>query len=170
ITSGQTKISGKVIDRNTEKPIACAGLSLPNLMEYTFANSDGSFYLESEDNDSILEVRAQGYVTKEIVLNSRINYDLTIELDIVSPMDKDETVELDGVVITQRKRKYRNKKENPAYAILREVWARKKQNGLKNVPHYEYENMRKFKLTSIILIMQLSINQCLKELNFVFKM
>src|SRR5690606_36910237 len=124
ITFGQTKISGKVIDSYTKNPIAYADGSLPNLMEYTFPNSDGSFYLDSEDNDSILEVRAQGYVTKEIVLKSRINYDLTIELDIVSPMDKDETVELDGVVITQRKRKYKNKKENPAYAIIREVWTR----------------------------------------------
>src|SRR5690606_19045730 len=88
ITFGQTKISGKVIDSNTKKPIAYADLSLPNLMEYTFANSDGSFYLESEDNDSILEVRAQGYVTKEIVLNSRITYDLTIELDIVSQIGR----------------------------------------------------------------------------------
>lgn len=169
ITFGQTKISGKVIDSNTKKPIAYADLSLPNLMEYTFANSDGSFYLESEDNDSILEVRAQGYVTKEIVLNSRINYDLTIELDIVSPMDKDETVELDGVVITQRKRKYRNKKENPAYAILREVWARKKQNGLKNVPHYEYEEYEKLQFDLNNIDSAFINHRLFKDMEFVFE-
>ena len=37
--------------------------------------------------------------------------------------------EIENVVI-QGVKKYKNKKENPAYAIMREVWKKKKSNGL----------------------------------------
>ena len=59
--SAQIKISGKVIDSQTQKPVAYADLNLPNAGVFTISNNDGSFYLESEENDSILEISAEGY-------------------------------------------------------------------------------------------------------------
>lgn len=166
---GQMKISGKIIDSNTKKPIPYADVSLPNLMESTFANSDGTFYLETEDIDSVIEVRAQGYETQKTILSSKINYDLIIELAIEHLVDKDETVQLQGAVITQRKKRYRNKRENPAYAILREVWARRKQNGLKNVPQYEYEEYEKLQFDLNNIDSAFINHRLFRDMEFVFE-
>ena len=58
--------------------------------------------------------------------------------------------EIENVVI-QGVKKYKNKKENPAYAIMREVWKRKKSNGLQLHKDYQYKTYEKidFRLDNI---------------------
>ena len=58
--------------------------------------------------------------------------------------------EIENVVI-QGVKKYRNKKENPAYAIMREVWKKKKSNGLLLHKDYQYKTYEKidFRLDNI---------------------
>lgn len=165
----QIKVSGKVIDSKSKKPVAYADVSLPNVFQYAFTNSDGSFYLESEESDSLLEVRAAGYDNKEVELSSKVHYNLTIELDLEKSLDKDSTVELDRAVISGRRKKYKNKKENPAYAILREVWARKKQNGLRSVPQYEYEEYEKLEFDLNNVDSSMIKNRLFKDMEFVFE-
>ncbi|MCG2793060.1 MAG: DUF5686 family protein [Weeksellaceae bacterium] len=58
--------------------------------------------------------------------------------------------EIQNVVI-QGVKKYKNKKENPAYAIMREVWKKKKSNGLLLHKDYKYKTYEKidFRLDNI---------------------
>lgn len=58
--------------------------------------------------------------------------------------------EIEDVVIKGVK-KYKNKKENPAYAIMREVWKKKKSNGLLLHKDYQYKTYEKidFRLDNI---------------------
>ncbi|WP_051878284.1 DUF5686 family protein [Chryseobacterium sp. FH1] len=58
--------------------------------------------------------------------------------------------EIENVVI-QGVKKYKNKKENPAYAIMREVWKKKKSNGLLLHKDYKYKTYEKidFRLDNI---------------------
>jgi len=58
--------------------------------------------------------------------------------------------EIENVVI-QGVKKYKNKKENPAYAIMREVWKKKKSNGLLLHKDYQYKTYEKidFRLDNI---------------------
>ncbi len=58
--------------------------------------------------------------------------------------------EIENVVIKGVK-KYKNKKENPAYAIMREVWKKKKSNGLLLHKDYQYKTYEKidFRLDNI---------------------
>ena len=53
--------------------------------------------------------------------------------------------EIESVVIKSVK-KYKNKKENPAYAIMQEVWKRKKTNGLANYKDYQFKNYEKIEI------------------------
>lgn len=58
--------------------------------------------------------------------------------------------EIENVVIKGVK-KYKNKKENPAYAIMQEVWKKKKSNGLLLHKDYQYKTYEKidFRLDNI---------------------
>jgi hypothetical protein len=47
------------------------------------------------------------------------------------------------VVIQAGKPKYKNKKENPAYAIMQKVWAQKRNNGLEKFDTYSYKEYEK---------------------------
>lgn len=67
---------------------------------------------------------------------------------LFSQTDKEN--EIENVVI-QGVKKYKNKKENPAYAIMREVWKKKKSNGLLLHKDYKYKTYEKidFRLDNI---------------------
>ena len=58
--------------------------------------------------------------------------------------------EIESVVIKSVK-KYKNKKENPAYAIMQQVWKKKKSNGLLLHKDYKYKTYEKidFRLDNI---------------------
>lgn len=62
----------------------------------------------------------------------------------------DQENEIENVTIKAVK-KYKNKKENPAYAIMQEVWKKKKSNGLLLHKDYQYKSYEKidFRLDNI---------------------
>lgn len=83
-------------------------------------------------------------------------------------IDSTNSTEIEGVVIRKIK-KYKNKKENPAYAIMQEVWKRKKSNGLNNFKDYQFDEYEKieFNLTNLdSTFMKMKI---FNKLDFVFK-
>ncbi|WP_297986019.1 DUF5686 family protein [uncultured Chryseobacterium sp.] len=51
--------------------------------------------------------------------------------------------ELQEVVLRAKEQKFKNKKENPAYAIMQEVWKRKRKNGLENFNTYRFDEYEK---------------------------
>ncbi|MDO5616206.1 MAG: hypothetical protein Q4G16_08450, partial [Cruoricaptor ignavus] len=51
--------------------------------------------------------------------------------------------EIQGVVISKAKTQYKNKKENPAYVIMQEVWKHKRNNGLQKFNSYKYKEYEK---------------------------
>lgn len=166
---GQTKISGTVTDAKTKKTIAYADVTLPNAGAFTTTNTDGTFYLETSENDSILEVNADGYLFFETILKQKINYNFNVALKKDETLKENTTVELADVTITKRTRKYKNKKENPAYAILREVWNRKKKNGLKSVPQFEYEEYEKLQFDINNIDSSFTNKKIFNKMEFIFE-
>lgn len=165
----QIKISGTVIDASNNKPIPYADITLPNANVFTSSNSDGSFYLESQENDSIIEVSANGYEFFETYLTSKVNYNFLIKLNKDQVLREDTEVELQGAIITKKRKVYKRKKENPAYAILNEIWKRKKKNGLKNVPHYQYEEYEKIQFDINNIDSTLTNRKIFDKLEFIFE-
>ena len=62
----------------------------------------------------------------------------------------DKETQIENVTI-QTVKKYKNKKENPAYAIMQQVWKKKKSNGLLLHKDYQYKTYEKidFRLGNI---------------------
>ncbi|MBF0596941.1 DUF5686 family protein [Faecalibacter rhinopitheci] len=157
IIYAQVKIQGKVLDAETGKPISYADVRLPELKIVATTNSDGSFYIESSNNTNKLSISKSGYQVYDYEIIERIDFNFLAELEVKKEDDSDilddsgEGIALQVATISGKKKPRLKKKENPAYAILREVWARKKSNGLKMVPQYSYNEYEKlqFDLSNI---------------------
>src|SRR5690606_20783727 len=167
--SAQTKVLGIVTDGKTKRPVAYAEVTLPNAGVFTTTNTDGSFYLESVENDSIIEVSAQGYEFFEKVLDSKVNYNFLIQLNPDGSVRENSTVELQEATLTNKRKKYKNKKENPAYAILNELWKRKRRNGLRIVPQYEYEEYEKLQFDLNNVDSAFMKSKLFKDMEFIFE-
>lgn len=169
LATGQMKISGKVINEKTKKPIGYVDLTLAEAGVYTTTNSDGTFYLESTTDDFWLEVNAENFDFKEVELSQKVNYNLVIELS-PSVLSKEESkVELDGAVLSGKKKTKVKKKDNPAYPIMQELWARRKSNGLKAVPQYEYEEYEKMQFDLNNIDSVFTKNKIFKDMEFIFE-
>ena len=153
----QTKVSGIVLDEHDE-PVAFANVFFKSTTEGTITNEDGRFYLESESTHTVLVVSFIGYQKVEIDLEKKVSYDLEIVLT--------QGEQLEEVVVYVGKQP---KKNNPAIDILKKIWARKKFNGLKMYPQYQYDKYEKiqFDLNSIDSAMMQS--KMFKGMEFVFQ-
>lgn len=171
LLNAQVKIQGKVLDINTSKPIPYADIHLPELKVSATSDSDGSFYIESSNNTTTLKVTKTGFEPFTITLEKKIDYSLVIQL---YPKDEDEEdyvtdeISLEAAVITGQKKKRLKKKENPAYAILREVWKRKKTNGLRLVPQYSYNEYEKLQFDLSNIDSAFMKRRIFKNMEFIF--
>ena len=127
----QVKISGKVID-DQNNSIPFANILFVGSTTGTVSDENGKFYLESPKNHAEIEVSFIGYDTKKVPIKSR-DFNITITL-------KESASQLKEVFIYAGKVK---KKGNPAIAILKKVWERKRQNGVYLFDQYEYEKYEK---------------------------
>ncbi len=154
---GQTKISGVILDKKN-KPIPFANIVFKSSNEGTLANEDGRFYLESIKTYSALLVTFEGYVDREIPLTKAVNYDFKIILT--------EKEKLKEVIIYNGKT---SKKNNPAIDILRKIWARRRQNGLKKFDQYEMDKYEKVEFDMNTIDSAFMKSKLFKGMEFVFK-
>ena len=126
----QTKVSGTVYDRK-KQPIPFANVAFKG-GEGVQTDDNGKFTLLSSKNRSSIAVSFIGYLQKEISLIGAETNNLIIILD-------DEKNQLKEIVVLRKPKKHLSKKENPAYRILKGIWANKKRNGLSLVKAYDYK-------------------------------
>ena len=131
VTFSQVKVSGVVLDEFNE-PVPFASVVFKGTTIGTVSNENGKFYLESEKTFTQLEVSFLGFEKAIIQLKAR-NFDLKIIL-------KEDSASLDEVVVYSGKIK---KKGNPAIAILRKIWTKKRKNGIYLYNQYEYGKYEK---------------------------
>ncbi|MCB9202641.1 MAG: carboxypeptidase-like regulatory domain-containing protein [Flavobacteriales bacterium] len=162
VSYSQIKVSGKVVDDKTNLGLAFVDVFVPDSEYYTTTNTDGSFYLEVPNSVSSIKVSQFGYYVEDIDITQKANYDIVVRLS-----KEENEKQLKEVVITTRVN-YKNKKENPAYAILREVWKRKKTNGLKKVDDYQYEEYEKIQFDLNNIDSAFTKKKIFNKLEFVF--
>lgn len=139
LTQGQTKVSGKVQDKNNE-PLGYASVYFQNSVDGVITEESGKFYLESKGNYDTLVISYPGFLDKKIALSQPNSFNLNIVLE--------EDNELKEIVIYTGKT---SKKNNPALDILRKIWENRKKNGLYKYNQYSYNKYEKveFDLNSI---------------------
>jgi hypothetical protein len=156
IAVGQTKISGIIIDKKN-LPVPFANVIFKGSNEGVVSNEDGRFYLESKKDYTLVEVSFMGYVTKEIELEKKVNYEMKIVLN-------EEEVLKEVVVYTGKT----SKKNNPALDILRKIWERKRKNGLKMFDQYEYEKYEKVEFDLNTIDSAFMKSKVFKGMEFIF--
>ncbi len=128
---------GVVLDENNE-PIPFVNVYMAKGKFGTTTDFNGEFKLKTRRKRGKMTFSATGYETKVVKVNPKKTFYKVVL--------KEQANVLDEVVIVQRPKKRLKKKENPAYKILKEIWKRRKKNGLKQVNRYTY---KKFETTEI---------------------
>ncbi len=154
----QTKVSGIVVDADGS-PIAFANIVFPNSTEGTITNDNGRFYLESDNTYSSVEVSFIGYESMVIELTQRVNYNMEVVLE-------ESTEQLKEVIVYTGKQ---SKKNNPAIDILKKIWAKKRENGVRKFKQYQYDKYEKVEFDLNTIDSALIKSKLFKGLEFMFE-
>ena len=153
----QSKVGGIVIDEAGE-PVAFANVLFKNSTEGTITNDNGRFYMESDNTYETLIVSFIGFETQEISLTQKVNYDMEVKL-------QESTEKLDEVVLISGKQ---SKKNNPAVEILKKIWAKKRENGVRKFKQYAFDKYEKIEFDLNTIDSALMKKKIFKGLEFVF--
>jgi len=153
----QTKIGGIVVDKKNQ-PISYANIVFKGSNEGTVSDENGKFYLESNKSYKEISIAFVGYTTKDVDLQKPVTYNMKIVLN--------EEEVLQEVVIYNGKT---SKKNNPALAILRKIWERKRKNGLRMFNQYQYEKYEKVEFDLNTIDSAFMKQKIFKGMEFVFK-
>ena len=158
LAKAQTKISGVVTDIDGNS-VPFANVVFKNSFEGTITNEDGRFYLESNETYPQIVVSFLGFQNKEITLEKKINYNMSIVL-------QQEAASLDEVVIFSGKT---SKKNNPAIDILKKIWDNRRQNGVKKFNQYAYDKYEKLEFDLNTIDSTFTENKIFKGMEFIFQ-
>lgn len=126
----QLTLKGKIVDE-FNNPIPYVNVFLKNTTYGTTTDDNGKFFLKTKKYRGTLEISFIGFQTQTLKVNQKTKY-----LNVVL---KEGTNELEEVIVVSKPKKRLKKKENPAYRILKEIWKRKRKNGLDLVDYYQYK-------------------------------
>ncbi len=157
VAFSQVKVSGVIVDESNE-PIPFANVTFKDSTVGTVSNENGKFYLESDKTYTQLVISFLGFKKKTIPLKAR-NFNITIVL-------KEDSASLDEVVVYSGKVK---KKGNPAIAILKKIWAKKRQNGIHLYKQYEYDKYEKIEFDLNNIDEKFKKKKLFKGLEFIFE-
>ena len=156
--SAQSKVGGIVKDESNQ-PVAFANVLFKNSYEGTITNDNGRFYMESDVTHDTLVVSFVGYEDFEIPLTSKVTYNMEVKL-IESSEQLDEVVLIGGK---------QSKKNNPAVEILKKIWSKKRENGLRKFKQYAFEKYEKVEFDLNTIDSALVKRKIFKGLEFVFQ-
>ncbi|NEV93813.1 carboxypeptidase-like regulatory domain-containing protein [Psychroflexus sp. YR1-1] len=157
VSFGQTKVSGYVKD-TYGNPIPYVNVYFSNSSEGTISDENGKFYLQSENDYSVLEFSFMGFETLTYPLEKSSTYSIEVEL-------AENSSELSEVMIYSGKT---SKKNNPALEILRKIWKNKPDNGLKKFDQYQYDKYEKLEFDLNTIDSSLINSKVFNGMEFIF--
>ncbi len=160
----QNKISGRIIDSKTQKPLIGVEIFINNNDKPITISNDGKFAIEADSTIFTAIFSKKNYQPEVLNFDSTNSENITVSLQTV----KEEQIQ-EVVLLGSQHKKYKNKKENPAYAIMQEVWKRKKTNGLANYNDYQYKEYEKLEVGLNNIDSAFMEKKIFNHLEFVFK-
>ncbi|MDR1552768.1 MAG: TonB-dependent receptor [Prevotellaceae bacterium] len=83
VISGQTKVTGKVTDLNTNDPVSYASVAVKGYATAgTFTDDNGNYSINMPEGSTTILVSFVGYKTQEIVVNTRSIINVALEPDV----------------------------------------------------------------------------------------
>lgn len=158
----QNTANGKIIDAKTNKEITGVDVFINDSNKSALTTSTGSFSVQSDSIIYKLKFLRKSYTLQSITITPESAGNLIIRLS------QEKVSNIEEVVIHNEKPKYKNKKENPAYAIMQEVWKRKRNNGLDKFDTYTYKEYEKIQFDANNLDSAFMKKKIFNKLDFIF--
>ena len=159
----QSKISGSIIDQKTQKPLSGVDIFINNQNAAKTTTLNSQFLIEADSGIATATFSKKNYKSEVLTFSDLKFENLKIQL-------QPERIEIlqEVILAGNSKKKYKNKKENPAYAIMQEVWKRKKTNGLANYKDYQFKNYEKIEIGLNNIDSTFRERKIFDELEFIF--
>jgi hypothetical protein len=158
----QFSVTGIVVDSINQKPVSNVSIFINDNSKPTLTFS-GNFKISSDSIIHKIRLKKEGFNLKTVNITSKS----PIYLKIV--LDADSVDNIQGVIIRGTAKKYKNKKENPAYAIMQKVWANKRKNGLDNFKTYQYKEYEKIQFDLSNIDSTFMKKKIFNKVDFIFK-
>jgi hypothetical protein len=123
-----TKVYGKVIDAQTKETLPFVNLVFKGTQIGTTTDINGKYVIETNQKVDSLMVSYLGYQTLAKKVDRFKSQQVNFEM-------QSSSIELKEFVVKAG--------ENPAHAILRNIWKNKKDNDKDKLPYYQYEAYNK---------------------------
>lgn len=145
LIKAQTTVKGQIVDSKNLQSLSGVDIFINNSNKPILHTVDTMFSIQSDSAISKIRFQKSNYQTHSLDLNKDAVHQLNIKLK------PEHLNNINEVVIQAKVKKYKNKKENPAYAIMQELWKRRRDNALSQYKNYEFEEYEKleFALNSI---------------------
>lgn len=151
--SAQTKVRGTVADSETGEPLPFVNIVFRGTMVGTISDVDGNFFIQGHVPTDTLDFSMMGYTpVTELVQRGSFN-ELNVKL---SP----DNYELNEIVV--------HPGENPAWRIMRNVSANRKNNNPERLDGYRYEVYNKMELDINNLKPNFGPDRIMKKFQFIY--
>lgn len=160
--NAQNSANGRILEAKTNKEINAVDVFINDNNKPALTTSSGSFSIQSDSIIYKLKFQKKNYALESIEITPEKFSNLTVKLS----SEKVSTIE--EVVIHNEKTKFKNKKENPAYRIMQEVWKRKRNNGLDKFDTYTYKEYEKIQFDANNLDSTFMNRKIFNKLDFIF--
>ncbi|MCQ2975491.1 MAG: DUF5686 and carboxypeptidase regulatory-like domain-containing protein [Bacteroidales bacterium] len=130
-TIAQTKVRGTITDSETGEPLAFANIVFVGTTVGTISDPDGNYFIQGNVNSDTIAFSMIGYETIYLPINKNSFQEINIKLET-------STALLDEIVI--------HPGENPAWRIMRNVEANRKNNNPDRFDGYQYECYNKMEI------------------------
>jgi hypothetical protein len=123
-----TRVRGKVVEKEGGEAVPFANVIFKDSRVGTITNMDGSFLIQTSESVDSIQVSYLGYETMTLPVRYGEDQYILVEIvpDAVNLAEVEVIGDLDEIPT-----------ENPAHAILRNIWARKKANSPDRMDYYE---------------------------------
>lgn len=158
----QNAASGKILDEKTNKEISGVEVFINEENTPVLTTVSGNFSVQSDSLIYKLTFTRKSFAPESIEITPENANNLIVRLS------QEKVSSIEEVVIHNEKTKYKNKKENPAYRIMQEVWKRKRNNGLEKFDTYTYKEYEKIQFDANNLDSTFMNRKIFNKLDFIF--
>jgi Family of unknown function (DUF5686)/CarboxypepD_reg-like domain len=154
----QTSVSihGKIVDDQTNETLSYASIQLPEANTGTRSDIDGNFRIETTKQVTYIRVVYVGYITKDVPVSPGQN-------ELIVRLSNNNTL-LGAVEIKAGRRK----KDQKAFDLVDEVFARKDRNRKEGLRSYSYEAYEKLQFDLNNITDRFRNRRALRKFQFVF--
>ena len=131
VAQAQTKVRGTVTDGETGEPLPFVNIVFKGTTTGTITDVDGNFFIQAHVNSDTLEFSMMGYTPYYYKVNKEAYQEINVVLEA-------DSYELNEIVVRPG--------ENPAWRIMRNVAANRKNNDPDRLDSYKFEVYNKMEV------------------------